>query len=69
VSTATQRRGGLVTKAVPERDLGATVKSARRVLEIFEYFASHQAPATVSEIADALGYPRSSTSVLVRSLV
>jgi DNA-binding IclR family transcriptional regulator len=46
-----------------------TVKSAGRVLEIFEYFDDVQQPATVMEVADTLGYPQSSTSALLRSLV
>lgn len=45
------------------------VKSAARVLEIFEHFAASQAPASVMEVAKALGYPQSSTSVLLKSLV
>jgi DNA-binding IclR family transcriptional regulator len=46
-----------------------TVKSAGRVLEILEYFDDLQRQSTVMEIADALGYPQSSTSALLRSLV
>jgi DNA-binding IclR family transcriptional regulator len=46
-----------------------TVKSAGRVLEILEYFDDVQQPATVMEVADTLGYPQSSTSALLRSLV
>jgi DNA-binding IclR family transcriptional regulator len=45
-----------------------TVKSARRVLEVLEYFAERQRPATVQEIRQALDYPQSSTSVLLHSL-
>ena len=46
-----------------------TVKSAGRVLEILEYFDDVQQPATVMEVSDTLGYPQSSTSALLRSLV
>lgn len=46
-----------------------TVKSAARVLEILEYFDDLQRSSTVMEVADALGYPQSSTSALLRSLV
>ena len=46
-----------------------TVKSAGRVLEILEYFDDLQRQSTVMEIADALGYPQSSASALLRSLV
>lgn len=50
-------------------DGAATVKSARRVLEVFEFFAERREPAAVGEIAAALGYPQSSASVLLHSLV
>lgn len=46
-----------------------TIKSAARVLEVLEYFDDWQRPSTVMEIAKALGYPQSSTSVLLKSLV
>ena len=45
------------------------VKSARRVLDILEYFSVIRRPATVSEVEKALDLPQSSTSVLLRSLV
>ncbi|OJY53849.1 MAG: hypothetical protein BGP17_07355 [Sphingomonas sp. 67-41] len=38
-------------------------------MEILEYFDDLQRASTVMEIADALGYPQSSTSALLRSLV
>jgi IclR family transcriptional regulator, acetate operon repressor len=49
--------------------MNATVKSAARVIEVFEYFDRIRRAATVTEVARALGYPQSSTSVLLRSLV
>lgn len=49
--------------------MNPTVKSAARVLEVFEYFDRIRGAASVMEIARALGYPQSSTSVLLRSLV
>lgn len=48
--------------------MSQTIKSARRVLEVFEYFADRQRAATVEEIRQALDYPQSSTSVLLHSL-
>ncbi|MGE0314439.1 MAG: IclR family transcriptional regulator [Lautropia sp.] len=48
--------------------MGRPVKSAVRVLEIFELFDRLQREATVGEIARTLGYPKSSTSVLLNSL-
>lgn len=44
------------------------VKSAHRVLELLEFFAEWRRPATVKDICQSLGYPQSSTSVLLRSL-
>lgn len=45
------------------------VKSAVRVLEILEYFDGVRRDASVSEIANALGIPPSSTVGLLRSMV
>lgn len=45
-----------------------SVKSAQRVLELLEFFAEWRAGATVNEICQSLGYPQSSTSILLRSL-
>lgn len=47
----------------------AQVKSARRVLEVFELFDKVQRPLAITEIARILGYPVSSTSVLIRGLI
>lgn len=52
-----------------DRAAAGAIKSARRVLEVFEFFAERRRPARVSEIVEALGYPQSSTSALLRSLV
>ncbi|MGS0895408.1 IclR family transcriptional regulator [Burkholderia stagnalis] len=46
-----------------------SVKSAQRVLELLEYFADARRPASIKEICQSLGYPQSSTSVLMKSLV
>ncbi|WP_326538327.1 IclR family transcriptional regulator [Pseudorhodoferax sp.] len=46
----------------------ALVKSAQRVVEVFEYFAQRRAPATLSQISLALGYPASSTFALLNTL-
>jgi DNA-binding IclR family transcriptional regulator len=46
----------------------SVIKSAKRVLEIFEYFAEQRRPLTVSDIVLGLKYPQSSASVLMRSL-
>ena len=47
----------------------ATVKSATRVLEIFEYFDEVRRPVTIQDVAQALSYPHSSTAALLKSLV
>ena len=67
----TQRRASSQRKAISARlhVEQKTVKSAGRVFEILEYFDDVQRPATVMEISEALGYPQSSTSALLRSLV
>jgi DNA-binding IclR family transcriptional regulator len=44
------------------------VKSAKRVTEIFEFFADRQRPATLMEVAKALRAPPSSTSALLGTL-
>lgn len=45
------------------------VKSAARALDILEVFAARREPLTASELGAALGYPKSSLSVLLRSLI
>lgn len=45
------------------------VKSAARVLHVLEFFDDIQRPAAVAEVADHYGWPHSSTSALMRSLV
>jgi len=47
----------------------SVVKSAARVLEVFEYFSNRRSSASVSDVCSALGYPQSSTSVLLKSLL
>jgi DNA-binding IclR family transcriptional regulator len=44
------------------------VKSASRTLEILEYFDDVQREASVTQVAEALQYPQSSTSVLLLTL-
>ena len=44
------------------------VRQAANVLQIFEYFAERLRPANAAEIADDLGWPRSSTFKLVGTL-
>src|SRR4051794_8560152 len=59
--------GSRLRPVSPSRD--PMVKSAARVLEILEFFDEERAPATARKVAQALGYPQSSTSALLHSLV
>jgi DNA-binding IclR family transcriptional regulator len=47
----------------------ASVKSATRVLQIFEYFAKVQRPIPLKEVVRELDYPQSSATVLLKCLV
>src|SRR5262245_65659377 len=47
----------------------APVKSAARVLAIFEFFNERREPLSLKEITQRLGYPQSSTTVLLKSLI
>lgn len=44
------------------------VRQAANVVELLEFFAAHGEPATLAEIADSLGWPRSSTFNIVGTL-
>lgn len=45
-----------------------TVRQAENALQILEYFAERRRPATAAEVADDLGWPRSSTFKLLGTL-
>jgi DNA-binding IclR family transcriptional regulator len=45
------------------------VKQAANVLDLLEYFAETRKPATLTEVSEALGWPRSSTYNLLSTLV
>lgn len=45
------------------------VKSATRAIEILEYFKIGQQPRSMSQMASDLGYPQSSTTVMLKTLV
>lgn len=45
------------------------VKSAIRAVEVLELFSRERRPLTLSEIIEALGYPQSSTTVMLKSLL
>lgn len=46
-----------------------TVKSALRTFEVLELFAERRAPLRLQDIYGALGYPQSSTTALLKSMV
>jgi DNA-binding IclR family transcriptional regulator len=67
--TATDTVHGIPTAPNPQGlGDGPSVKSAIRVLQIFEFFLEVRRPARAQEIARAISMPQSSTSVLLRSL-
>lgn len=49
--------------------MAEAVKSAQRALRILEYLTEREEPLTFTEIADSLGFPRSSLHGLLRTLV
>lgn len=51
-----------------KKSADSVIKTAGRVLEIFEYFRDVRGPLSVREISERFGYPLSSTAVLVKSL-
>lgn len=46
----------------------SNVKSATRVLELLEFFAEHRTPMSTADVVNVLGYPQSSTTVLLQTL-
>jgi len=58
-----------VTKSAATPGGTSTVKSALRALEILQFFMNVRQPRAMSEIGLALGYPPSSTTVLLKTLV
>lgn len=62
------RRKLAASPLVPTAGSATVVKSAKRVFEVLEFFAERRGPASVADVVDALGYPQSSTSVLLQSM-
>ncbi|MFJ2189147.1 IclR family transcriptional regulator [Kitasatospora sp. NPDC087861] len=48
---------------------GANVKSAVRTVKLLEYFAGHAGLHSLADVQEALGYPKSSLYMLLRTLV
>lgn len=55
-------------ESATERELAGAIKSAKRVLELFEFFAERRRPLAVTDVVHGLGYPQSSASALLKSL-
>lgn len=53
----------------PENMTDTPIKSSQRVFEILEAFEDTQRPMALKEFVDLLGYPASSASALLKSLV
>ncbi|MFE0464339.1 IclR family transcriptional regulator [Kitasatospora sp. NPDC058965] len=53
----------------PAAPVGANVKSAVRTVELLEYFARHAGLHSLAEVQEAVGYPKSSLYMLLRTLV
>lgn len=51
-----------------DKNLNGVIKSAKRVLEVFDFFAEKRRPLAVADVVTGLGYPQSSTSMLLKSL-
>lgn len=54
--------------SVDDRELAGVVKSAKRVLELLEFFTERRRPLAVGDVVDGLKYPQSSASALLKSL-
>ena len=57
-----------LTSYIPSEPYGKSVGAIHRGLEILELFSVEQCPLTVKDISTKLGYPQSSTSVLLHGL-
>lgn len=55
-------------ESAADRELAGVIKSAKRVLELFEFFAECRRPLAVTDVVHGLDYPQSSASALLKSL-
>lgn len=65
---ATPQRKVAAAESADKRQLAGVIKSAKRVLELFEYFAECRRPLAVTDVVQGLDYPQSSASALLKSL-
>jgi DNA-binding IclR family transcriptional regulator len=57
-----------IVSTPPGHEFGGVIKSAKRVLELFEFFAECRRPLSVTDVVHGLHYPQSSASSLLKSL-
>jgi DNA-binding IclR family transcriptional regulator len=67
-SSFSARAGNKMRGLSPASNRPRVVKSAMRVLEILELFSECQQSLSVNDVAQALDYPQSSTSMLLKSM-
>lgn len=58
----------VAAESATERELAGAIKSAKRVLELFEFFGERRRPLAVTDVVHGLGYPQSSASALLKTL-
>lgn len=58
----------LAAESASDKELAGVIKSAKRVLELFEFFAERRRPLAVTDVVNGLEYPQSSASALLKSL-
>jgi DNA-binding IclR family transcriptional regulator len=61
-------KAGKADNDATQRESAGVIKSAKRVLELFEFFAEQRRPLGVNDIVQGLNYPQSSSSALLKSL-
>lgn len=58
----------IAAESSTEHELAGAIKSAKRVLELLEFFGERRRPLAVTDVVHGLGYPQSSASALLNSL-
>lgn len=67
-TVVTQRKVVVAAENPQDQEFAGAIKSARRVLELFELFAERRQALSVTDVVQALEYPQSSASALLKSL-
>lgn len=58
----------VAAESAADGELAGVIKSAKRVLELFEFFAERRRSLAVTDVVHGLDYPQSSASALLKSL-